>query len=42
MEYGISNEDKRILREVAEKHKEFASQERNTVLKEKWYKHNAL
>ena len=42
MEYGISSADKLILREVAKKHKELAAQERNAVLKERWYRHNAL
>lgn len=42
MEYGISSADKQILREVAKKHKELAAQERNAVLKERWYRHNAL
>lgn len=41
MEYGISSADKQILREVAKKHKELAAQERNAVLKERWYRHNA-
>ena len=42
MKYEISAEDRKILRETAKKQMDFACQERNKILKEKWYLHNAL
>lgn len=42
MELKISGADRLILREVAKKQIEFASQDRNATLKEQWYRHNAL
>lgn len=42
MEYGFDKKDREILRETAKMQMDFASQERNAVLKEKWYRHNAL
>lgn len=42
MEYIINNEDRAILREVAKKQLEFAKKDRNPILIDKWYQHNAL
>lgn len=42
MKYEISAEDRKILRETAKKQMDFACQERNKILKEKWYLRNAL
>ena len=42
MKYEISAEDRKILRETAKKQMDFACQERNKILKEKWYLPNAL
>lgn len=42
MEYVISGNDRGILREVAKRQLEFSNMERNKILKEKWYLHNAL
>lgn len=42
MGYRIDEKDREILRETAKRQMDFAMQERNAVLKEKWYRHNAL
>lgn len=42
MEYAISGNDRKILLEAAKRQLEFANTERNKILKEKWYLHNAL
>lgn len=42
MNYIINKEDRIILRELAKKQLELSQEEKNKILIEKWYQHNAL